>query len=226
MQRFEDLSSADYQKRSETKSLYIPPGPRLGELVIEANHISKSFGDKLLYDDLNFSLPRGGIVGIIGANGAGKTTTIKMLAGVMRPTSGRIFIHGLDLQKHPIEVKARVGFMSKYKRGQTEPTGQTQFRFKAAGLDFHSDSYQWLVIAGHKAMYKGTGTINGEGEYDFMLSAIDAKLTPSTDVDLFRIKIWEVDNADAVIYDNAAGAIDDADPTTVLGGGSIVIHKK
>ena len=88
MQRFEELSSADYQKRSETQSLYIPPGPRLGELVIEANNISKKFGDKLLYENLSFSLPRGGIVGIIGANGAGKTTLFRLITGEEKPDSG------------------------------------------------------------------------------------------------------------------------------------------
>ncbi len=88
MQRFEELSSSDYQKRSETKSLYIPPGDRLGEKVIEANSISKKYGDKLLYEDLTFMLPRGGIVGIIGANGAGKTTLFRMLTGEEKPDSG------------------------------------------------------------------------------------------------------------------------------------------
>ena len=88
MQRFEELSSADYQKRSETKSLYIPPGPRLGELVIEASNISKKFGDKLLYEDLSFNLPRGGIVGIIGANGAGKTTLFRLITGEEKPDAG------------------------------------------------------------------------------------------------------------------------------------------
>jgi len=88
MQRFEELSSADYQKRSETQSLYIPPGPRLGELVIEANNISKKFGDKLLYEDLSFNLPRGGIVGIIGANGAGKTTLFRLITGEEKADAG------------------------------------------------------------------------------------------------------------------------------------------
>jgi len=88
MARFEEMSSNDYQKRSETHSLYIPPGPRLGELVIEANGISKSFGDKLLYENLSFSLPRGGIVGIIGPNGAGKTTLFRMITGEEKPDSG------------------------------------------------------------------------------------------------------------------------------------------
>jgi ATP-binding cassette ChvD family protein len=88
MQRFEELSSDAYQQRSETKSLYIPPGPRLGELVIEANGIAKSYGDKLLYDDLSFKLPRGGIVGIIGPNGAGKTTLFRMICGTEKPDAG------------------------------------------------------------------------------------------------------------------------------------------
>jgi len=92
MQRFEELSSSDYQKRSETQSLYIPPGPRLGELVIEAKNISKKFGDKLLYEDLSFTLPRGGIVGIIGANGVGKSTLFKLLTGEEKPDSGEFRI--------------------------------------------------------------------------------------------------------------------------------------
>ncbi|MFC1577624.1 LamG-like jellyroll fold domain-containing protein [Thermodesulfobacteriota bacterium] len=121
--------------------------------------------------------------------------------------------------------KANFGFVSKYKKGATTPTGETEFQYKVADLNFHSDSYDWLVIAGHKANYKGTGTINGTGNYGFMLSAIDEKLTPSTDVDLFRIKIWDKDNSDVVVYDNQIGKEDDADPTTAIGGGSIVIHK-
>ena len=123
-----------------------------------------------------------------------------------------------------IEGKANFGFVSKYKKGAALPTGNTQFGFRVADLNFHSASYQWLVVAHHKAMFKGNGTVNGEGNYGFLLSAIDADLTPSTDVDLFRIKIWDKDNGDVVVYDNETGAADDAEPATAIGGGSIVIH--
>ncbi len=88
--RFEELASQEFQKRNETQDLYIPPGPRLGDNVVEAVNLSKSFGDQLLYDNLNFRLPRGGIVGIIGANGAGKTTLFKMIAGTEQPDSGEL----------------------------------------------------------------------------------------------------------------------------------------
>jgi len=121
--------------------------------------------------------------------------------------------------------KANFGFVSKYKKGATVPTGHTEFQFKVADLNFHSDAYDWLVIAGAKARYKGTGTINGEGNYGFMLSAIDEELTPSTDDDLFRIKIWDTENNDAVVYDNQMGDAGDAELTTEVQGGSIKIHK-
>jgi ATP-binding cassette ChvD family protein len=90
--RFEELASQESQQRNETKQLFIPPGPRLGDLVIEANHISKRFGDTLLYEDLNFNLPRGGIVGVIGPNGAGKTTLFRMLTGAEQPDGGELRI--------------------------------------------------------------------------------------------------------------------------------------
>ena len=90
--RFEELSSKEYQQRSETHDLYIPPGPRLGDLVVEASDISKAFGDKLLFENLNFNLPKGGIVGIIGANGAGKTTLFKMFADEEQADSGEMRI--------------------------------------------------------------------------------------------------------------------------------------
>ena len=88
--RYEEMASKEYQKRNETNELFIPPGPRLGELVIEANNISKSFGDKVLFENLSFNLPRGGIVGIIGANGAGKTTLFRMINGEEKPDNGEL----------------------------------------------------------------------------------------------------------------------------------------
>ena len=92
MARFEELSSKEFQSRNETQELYIPPGPRLGDMVLEATNIRKAFGDKLLLEDFSFNLPRGGIVGIIGPNGAGKTTLFKMMMGLEQPDSGEFKI--------------------------------------------------------------------------------------------------------------------------------------
>ena len=80
------------------------------------------------------------------------------------------------------------------------------------------------MISGHKARYQGTGTINGGGNYGFSVTVIDEKLTPSTDVDLFRIKIWDKDNGDIVVYDNEMQEPDDSKETTQIGGGAIVVH--
>jgi len=90
LKQFEEISSSAYQKRNETNEIYIPPGPRLGNVVIEAHDVRKGFADKLLMDSLNFSLPAGGIVGIIGPNGAGKTTLFRMITGSEQPDSGTI----------------------------------------------------------------------------------------------------------------------------------------
>lgn len=121
---------------------------------------------------------------------------------------------------------ANSGFVSKYKKGANVPDGQTQFKFHAADFDFHSTTYQWLVVAGAKAQYKGTGTVNGTGHYGFLLSAVDGQMNGGGGVDTFRIKIWDMDNGDAVVYDNKLGAsedIDNADPQAI-GSGSIIIH--
>jgi hypothetical protein len=110
--------------------------------------------------------------------------------------------------------KANFGFVSKYKQGATVPTGQTQFVFQAGDLDFHSSSYEWLVVnqAGTNAQFKGSGTINGAGDYKFMLWAGD------DNPDTFRIKIWVDPDEDSPIYDNG---FDQS-----IGGGSIVVHAK
>ncbi|EKD71308.1 MAG: hypothetical protein ACD_46C00219G0004 [uncultured bacterium] len=88
--RFEELSSREFQKRSETQELYIPPGSRLGDLVIEAEGLTKKFGDRLLFENLNFNIPKGAIVGIIGPNGSGKSTLFRMLVGEEQPDQGTI----------------------------------------------------------------------------------------------------------------------------------------
>jgi sulfate-transporting ATPase len=92
LSRFQELASREYQKRSETKQIYIPPGPRLGDLVVEAVGVGKRYGDRVLFEDLSFKLPAGGIVGIIGPNGAGKTTLMRMFAGQEQPDSGELRI--------------------------------------------------------------------------------------------------------------------------------------
>jgi hypothetical protein len=121
--------------------------------------------------------------------------------------------------------KATFGFVSKYQKGAKVPTGQTEFQFKTGNLNFKSTIYDWLVVAGSKAQYKGVGTINGAGEYGFMLTAIDGAINGGGGTDKFRIKIWDK-ATDQLVYDNQLNAPDTSDPITVIGGGSIVIHTK
>jgi titin len=120
--------------------------------------------------------------------------------------------------------KANFGFVSKYKKGQTTPSGNTTFEFKVADLKFKSTSYEWLVVAGARAHYKGEGTINDAGNYGFLLTVIDGQVNGGGGTDKFRMKIWDKDNADAIVYDNGLGADDDSEPPTAIGGGSIIIH--
>jgi len=133
--------------------------------------------------------------------------------------------------------KANFGFVSKYLKGATKPTGETEFQFKAGDLNFHSSSYDWLVVAGAKGQYKGFGEINGLAappgvagatNYKFMLTATDGQLFGGGGSDKLRMKIWyEVGTTTYPVYDNLLGATDDFDasPTQALGGGSIVVHK-
>jgi hypothetical protein len=117
---------------------------------------------------------------------------------------------------------ASFGFVSKYQKGATVPSGNTEFQFNAGNLDFQSTSYEWLVVGGARAQYKGAGTINGIPGYGFLLTAIDGQISGGGGTDKFRIKIWDTDG---VVYDNEMGTDDSGTPTTALGGGSIVIHK-
>ncbi len=119
---------------------------------------------------------------------------------------------------------ATFGFVAKYQKGKSTPIGQTQFQFHATNFNFHSSEYEWLVVAGARAQFKGTGSVNGVDGFGFMLTAIDGQLPGGGDVDKFRMKVWEL-STDNLIYDNELGESDDADPTTEVTQGSIVIHK-
>jgi hypothetical protein len=121
--------------------------------------------------------------------------------------------------------KATFGFVSKYQNGASVPSGQTQFSFQVADLKFRSTSYDWLVISGAKAQYQGSGTINGEGDFAFKLTATDGQVNGGGGIDKFRMKIWEKQH-NILIYDNQLGASDNSDPTTAIQAGSIVIHKE
>ncbi|MEE2612114.1 MAG: ATP-binding cassette domain-containing protein, partial [Pseudomonadota bacterium] len=111
LQRFNELVDQEYQARSETNEIYIPPGPRLGDKVIEVDDIRKGFGEKLLIDGLSFSLPPGGIVGIIGPNGAGKSTSMRMLYGLIRPDRGSSSVDGISVQDAPDQARRRLGVL-------------------------------------------------------------------------------------------------------------------
>src|SRR5206468_12949565 len=119
-----------------------------------------------------------------------------------------------------LTAKANFGFNAKYASGATVPTGQTEFQLKEANLDFHSTSYDWLMVSSPKFQYKGSGTINGGGNYSFLLTGWDGSATGGGGGDKFRMKIWDKNN-NVVVYDSQVGAPDGADPTQALGGGNI-----
>lgn len=131
---------------------------------------------------------------------------------------------GAYVEDATLSGKASFGFISKYKTGATRPTGNTAFQFHAASFEFTSTSYEWLVIAGAHAKYKGEGVIAGRADsYGFMLTAIDGAVNGAGGTDRFRLKIWNLASGD-MIYDNQVSEPDDSDAATALGGGSIVIH--
>ena len=120
--------------------------------------------------------------------------------------------------------KATFGFVSKYQKGSSVPTGNTEFQFKAGNLNFKATAFDWLVIAGAQAQFKGTGTINGAGDYGFMLTAIDGQLNGGGGIDRFRIKIW--DRSTGLVFTTIRWSAGDTDnPTLAIAGGSIVVHK-
>jgi len=118
---------------------------------------------------------------------------------------------------------ARFAFVSKYNKGATVPTGNAAFRFQAGDLDFESTAYDWLVVSGTKATFRGTGTLNGAAGYRFTITANDGT-TKSGGVDQLRVRIWQTASG-TLVYDNQAGAADDAAPTTAIGGGQINVQK-
>jgi len=118
--------------------------------------------------------------------------------------------------------RCNFGFVSKNKNGQDHPQGNTEFQFQVGDLNFHSHTYEWLSIDGPKAIYKGNGTINGEGHYGFLVTAIDGQISGGGGVDKFRIKIWDENNN--IVFDNNMRT-PDGQALTVLAGGQITIHK-
>jgi hypothetical protein len=134
---------------------------------------------------------------------------------------------GAYIKEPGVTGKANFGFVSKYQKGNNTPTGNTEFQFQAGNLNFNSTAYNLgsLVVASSKAIYKGTGTVNGVSGYSFMVSAVDGQVTGGGGVDKFRIKIWKTTDATEIVYDNGLGADENAIPPTSLSGGSIVIHE-
>jgi len=120
--------------------------------------------------------------------------------------------------------KANFGFVSKYEKGANIPTGQTEFQFSTGNFNFHSEAYQWLVVSGCKAQYKGTGTVNQTTGYGFLLTATDGDACANKVQDKFRIKVWQLSNG-AIVYDNNVNAADTLDNAMDISGGSIVIKK-
>ena len=173
------------------------------------------------------------VVQLIVENGMGSSDTLQATAYVVIYNSDGGFVTGGGWIASPpgayipdpeLTGKANFGFVSKYKKGTNVPTGNTQFKFNAASFKFKSTSYDWLVIAGSKAKYKGDGKVNNEGNYGFMLTAKDGDINGGGGEDKFRIKIWDKDQNDLVVYDNNLGSDDSGYDSQVLGGGSVTIH--
>jgi hypothetical protein len=170
---------------------------------------------------------------IRGKDGLGNTNQISTLLAVYDPAAGFVTgagwinsLQGAYSADPTLTGKAKFAFVSRYQKGATIPTGQTEFQFHAGSLHFQSSSYQWLVVAGSRAQFKGSGTIKGTtGEYGFMLTAIDGQINGGGGIDKFRIKIWDK-TTEIIIYDNQMNLADTGNPTTAIAAGNIVIHTK
>lgn len=121
--------------------------------------------------------------------------------------------------------KANFGFVSKYQNGANVPTGNTSFKFNAGNFKFKSTEYDWLVVAGARAKFKGSGTVNNQGDFGFQVTGIDGQVNGGGGIDQFRIKIWDKLD-DQVIYDNKLGTDDTSYDAQEIGGGSVTVHNE
>jgi hypothetical protein len=165
---------------------------------------------------------------VTDSKGGGATTSTFQYEVIYNPSAG--FVTGGGWITSPagayaanpsLTGQANFGLNAKYHNGDTVPSGNTEFQFQPANLNFHATSYDWLVITTNQAQYQGSGTINGAGNYGFLVTALDGG---GHGADLFRLKIWDKNNHNAVVYDTQPGAATTAAPTTPLGGGRIQVH--
>jgi hypothetical protein len=211
------FSAADTTSGIDTTSAILSGGTVSNPVEVQSGHVITSAGVYTLT--------------ITAPDLAGNIETQSRMFTVYDPTAG--FVTGGGWITSPAGAyldapllggKATFAFVFRYKKGANIPTGNTQFKFHAAGLEFESVAYEWLVVAGNKARFKGTGTINGAGDYAFFITAVDGGDGSRTGVDRLRIRIWDRTSG-GLIYDNQVNSPDDADPITALGGGNIVIHR-
>jgi hypothetical protein len=201
--------------------------------------MSGSFGTPTVNVSASFTTNAAGVYNICirGSDSAGNNncdTNCDLLIAVYDPSAG--YVTGGGWLMSPAGAckpdlgatgKANFGFVSKYKKGATIPTGETEFQFKAGNLNFHSTAYEWLVVSGALAQYKGTGTVNGVAGYSFLLTAKDGQINGGGGVDGLRLKIWDTSTS-VIVYDNILSPDGDqmtAGNTQSLNGGSIIIHK-
>lgn len=197
------------------------PGPgNATAMTLSGGRLSASFGVDLA--------PGVHTVGVRALDRAGNWSSVATTDLTVSYASGA-FVTGGGFIESPagaltadatVSGRATFGFVSRYKKGTTAPSGTTQFRFRAGQLAFASVRYDWLVVSGAKAQFKGDGTLNGQAGYHFLLTATDGQQPGGGGVDRFRIKIW---NGDGLVYDNGLGA-DDSSPGSAIGGGAVVIH--
>jgi probable HAF family extracellular repeat protein len=200
--------------------------------------VTQSAGEGTLTGSHSFSSAGIYEVKLTVTDSGGKSTQAVKDVVVYDPSAGFVtgggwFISPTGAYKADADLAgfANFGFVSRYVKGASVPTGKTEFNFQTANLNFHSDSYEWLVVSGARAQYKGWGTINGTGNFRFLLTAVDGDRLGGAAQDRFRMKIWYYDSAqqsDVTVYDNQmqttlAGGNDEG---SEVSGGSIVIHTK